>query len=292
MSSSVSKRDLLLGLLVIMAWAGNATALKFITMDVEPFTGLTIRLILGSLIFLPFLRWPGKEKFWLIVQIIFLLVVLHWSSLIWAVDKLEASTSAILFQMQVIFATLIGVFVFKEKIGWKTSSGIAIGIAGIIILVGMPQTPPAIDGVLVMTFSMFTFAASYARMKALKDISPLNYSAYMHILPLIPIAAITIMIEEPIKTDWQAINPVPFIGSLIYQLIIISGAHMLWQRLMTRNAMSGLPNLALLLPVFGVIFAMIFLGDKLTRDMIAGGLVTMFGVGIIMLRQQKKKMKS
>lgn len=288
MSGSVSKRDLLLGLLVIMAWAGNATALKFITLDVEPFTGLTIRLIIGSIVFLPFLRWPGKDKFWLVVQIIFLLVILHWSSLIWAVDKLEASMSAILFQMQVIFATLIGVFIFKEKIGWKTMSGIAIGISGIIVLVGMPQTPPSIAGVLVMTFSMLAFAASYARMKGLKDISPLNYTAYMHLLPLIPIAAITLLIEKPLETDWQAINLTPFIGSLIYQIIIVSGAHMIWQRLMTRNAMSSLPNLALLLPIFGVAFAMLFLGDKITPSMLAGGLVTMIGVGIIMLRKQKK----
>lgn len=282
------RRDILLGLVVIVIWAANATTIKFITLEVEPFTGLALRLILASLIFLPFFRWPGKEKFWLIAQITFLMVVLHWSSLIWSIERLEASMAAILLQTQVIFAVLLGRFLFKEHFGWYTTGGIALGIAGVVVLVGLPQNPPALSGVLGMVFSMLFIALSYARMKALTDISPINYMAHMHILALLPGIALAFAFEKPLETKWQNINYAVLLPALLYQVIIVSVAHMLWQRLMARNEMSGLPNLTLLLPVLGVLFAVMLLDEQVTWTMIIGGFLTMAGVSVIMLRKHKR----
>ncbi|NCT41025.1 MAG: DMT family transporter [Alphaproteobacteria bacterium] len=278
----------MLGLLVMLAWAGNTIVIKFITFELTPFTALSIRLAIACICFLPFLRWPGKAKFLLIAQITLFMAILHWGSLIWAIDKLDASMAAILMQTQVIFAVIIGRFFFAEKFGWRTGVGILAGITGIAILVGLPQNPPALAGVLGMIFSMITIAISYARMKGLKDISPLNYMAHMHLIALLPVTALAFLLEAPLQTNWEAINYTTLIPALLYQVIIVSAAHMLWQRLMTRNAMSGLPNLTLLLPVLGVTMAVIFLGEKITGTMIAGGLVTMIGVGIVMIRKQKR----
>ena len=288
MSNAVSKRDLLLGLLVILGWAGNTVVIKFITLELEPFTALAIRLAIGSLIFLPFLRWTGKQKFTQLVQIVFFMSVLHWGSLIWAIDKLGASMSAIIMQIQVIFAILIGRFFFNEEFGWRTWAGIGIGITGVIVLVGLPETPPPIAGVAAMVFSMLTIVIAYARMKTLDGVSSINYVGHMHIIALIPITLTAFLLETPMDIDWASINKTTLLPALAYQVIIVSGVHMLWQRLMARNAMSGLPNLTLLLPVFGVILAFIFLGERLSPAMLFGGALTTCGVGIVMLRQQKK----
>ncbi len=288
MSSTVSKRDLLLGLLVILGWAGNTVVIKFITIELEPFTGLTIRLAIGSLVFLPFLRWTGEKTFFQLAQIVFFMSVLHWGSLIWAIDKLGASMSAIIMQIQVIFAILVGRFFFAETFGWRTWAGIAIGITGVIVLVGLPETPPPIEGVLAMVFSMMTIVIAYARMKTLEGVSSVNYVGHMHIIALLPIAGTALLLENPMEVDWSALNKTTLIPAFAYQIIIVSGVHMLWQRLMARNAMSGLPNLTLLLPIFGVILAFIFLGESLSPAMLFGGLLTTCGVGIVMIRKQKR----
>lgn len=285
---TIPRRDILLGLLVMTVWAANTVAIKFITIEIPPFTGLAIRLSIGSLIFAPFFRWQGRKKFWLITQIIMLLAVLHWGSLIWSIDKLEASTAAILLQTQVIFSTLIGFFIFKEKFGWRTLAGIAMGIAGVAILVGLPQNPPAMIGVIGMGLSMLMIASSYARMKSLSDIAPLNYMAHMHMIALIPVALAALFLESPSSIEWNSVNFNTLIPALLYQVFIVAGAHMLWQRLMTRNQMSGLPNLSLLLPVMGVAFSILLLGEQLTTNILIGGTITTVGVGIVMLRKQKR----
>lgn len=289
MSNSASKRDVLFGLLVILIWASNTIAIKLITTEIPPFTGLAIRLALGTIMLIPFYRWPGMDKFKLIAQIVFLLVVLHWGSLIWSIDKLDASMAAILLQTQVIFSTLIGFFIFKESFGWRTKGGIALGIIGVIALVGLPENPPAMIGVIGMIFSMSMISSSYARMKSLHGITPMNYMAHLHLLGLFPVIALAFALEEPLAIDTSTINYNTLIPALLFQVIFVGGAHTIWQRLMTRNAMSGLPNLALLLPVFGVALAIIILGDSVTLSMIIGGTVTTLGVGIIMIRKQKKQ---
>lgn len=284
----VASKDLSLGLLVMLVWAANAVVIKFITLEVEPFTGLAIRLILGSLVLVPFFRWPGRDKFLRISLIVLFMAVLHWGSLIWSIDRLEASMASILMQIQVIFAVLIGRFFFKETFGWRTGAGIALGILGVVILTGLPENPPDFTGVAGMVFSMFTIAVSYALMKPLKDIHPVNYMAHMHLLAALPVIGLALFFETPLEADWRAVDYTILIPALLFQVFMVGGVHVIWQRLMTRNAMSGLPNLTLLLPVLGVIFAMIFLGERVALEMVFGGILTMIGVGIVMVRRQKR----
>ena len=196
--------------------------------------------------------------------------------------------AAILMQMQVIFAALIGRFFFNETFGWRTSAGIGLGILGVAVLVGLPQNPPAFVGVLGMVFSMATLATSYARMKAMKGISSINYIAHLHVIGIIPAIALMFMFETPQNVQWMELNYKLLIPAFLYQALVMSASHMLWQRLIARNTMSTMPNLTLLLPVFGVIMAMLAFGDTITATMIAGGTLTMLGVGIIMIRKQKR----
>lgn len=282
----VSVRDLMLGFLVMLGWAGNTVVIKFITLEVEPFTGLALRFVLATLLFLPFLRLVGRAQFVVLFQICVCMAVLHWGSLIWAIDRLDASMAAILMQMQVIFAALIGRFFFGENFGWRTGAGITLGIAGVAVLVGLPAEPPAMSGVLGMVFSMLTIVIAYARMKAIEGVSSINYMAHLHVIGIVPVLFMAFTLEAPFSFDWAGVDWWVLGPALAYQVLLVSGAHMLWQRLMSRNALSGLPNLTLLLPVLGVSLAVVFLGDQITVTMVMGGVLTMIGVGIVLWRKR------
>ncbi|MGH1397590.1 MAG: DMT family transporter [Alphaproteobacteria bacterium] len=283
---SVSSRDVLLGLLVMLGWAGNTVVIKFITLEVEPFTGLALRFVIAALVFLPFLRMVGRAQFWVLLQICVCMAVLHWGSLIWAIDRLDASMAAILMQMQVIFAALIGRFFFGENFGWRTGAGIMLGIAGVAVLVGLPEETPSMSGVLGMVFSMFTIVIAYARMKAIAGVSSVNYMAHLYAIGIVPVIVMAFMFEAPLAFDWGAVDWRVLGRALLYQVFLVSGVHMLWQRLMGRNAMSGLPNLTLLLPVMGVAMAVVFLGERVSMPMVFGGVLTMIGVGIVLWRKR------
>lgn len=287
----LTRRDLILGFLVVLSWALNTVAIKFITNEIEPFTGLSIRLLMVSVLFLPFIRPVPREKFIMLVQISMLICVLHWASLIWSIERLDASMAAILLQMQVIFSLLWGWLFFGERFGWRTSAGIALGVAGVIVLVGLPAQPPSLFGVIGIVFSVITLTLGYARMKGLSDMGAGNYIVLTHLIALPPVLAVTFMLERPLAVNWQAVNHVNLWAALFFQVSIVSVSHMLWQRLMSRNAMSVLPNLTLLIPFLGVAAAVVLLGESITWAMVAGGLLTTLGVAIILIRKTQKQMQ-
>ncbi|MFN3700525.1 MAG: DMT family transporter [Alphaproteobacteria bacterium] len=284
----LTRRDLWLGLLVIVLWALNTVVIKVITNELEPFTGLTLRLLFASILFLPFIRLVSREQFWVLFQITLLISVLHWASLVWSISKLEASMAAILLQMQVIFSLFWGWLLFNERFGWRTAVGIVIGIAGIIVLVGMPEEPPPLDAFIGIVFSVIALTLGYARMKSLPAMGGCNYIVYTHILALPALLFMAFAFESPMEIDWGGVNHFNLWFALLFQVCVVSFSNMIWQRLLARNAMSVLPNLTLLIPVLGVIFAVILLGDVITVSMIFGGALTTLGVGIILLRKSQK----
>ncbi len=285
----VSYRDLCLGVLVIFIWAANSAITKYVTLEVPPFTGLVLRLSLACIFFGAFFRPLPKDKFILMFQISVFLGVLHWGSLIWSVDKLDISTVNIVMQTQIIFSACLGWLLFKEKIGWRTVFGMLCGIAGIIVLVGLPQEQPSLTGIAALLFSIFMVALSFTRQKVLSDISPLNYIAHLHLLGIVPVLFIAFIMENPTEIPWHNVNYFILIPCLLFQVFVASASHTVWQRLISRNQLSILPNLTLLLPVFGVALGIILFDETLHSGIIFGGLLTMTGVGIIMLRKQKKK---
>lgn len=285
----LTRRDIGLGLLVVAIWALNAVIIKFITHEVEPFTGLCLRLAIAAIAFAPFFRPLPRKQFLHLLQITVLICVLHWASLIWAINLLDASMAAILLQLQVVFSLLWGWLFFNERFGWRTGIGIALGVAGVAVLVGMPDHPPSIAGVIGIILSVLTLTLGYARMKGLEGVGGMNYIAQTHIFALPPMVLIAFAFETPLQADWSGIDYATLLPCLLFQVFIVGYAHMLWQRLMNRNAMSSLPNLTLLIPLLGVIFAVILLGEQITMVMVAGGFITTIGVAIILIRKQQKR---
>ncbi len=284
----ISTRDIFLGTLVVAIWAMHTVVIKMITIELDPVTALSIRLIVSSLLFLPFYRWPGRKKFFLLLQISFLMAVCHWGTLFWSLERLDASISVIIMQTQIIFSIGWGIVLFGERIGWRSGVGVGLGVLGVIVLVGMPAQPPSMIGVGVLILSMVFVSLCYARMKVLRDVSTMNYLAHLNMLSLLPILGMTLLMENPGEFAWEQVDYTYLAAPFLFQIVVVSFSHILWQRLLTRNDMSILPNLILLMPFFGVVFAMLILDEALTPTMIFGGLLTSAGVGIILIRKSQK----
>lgn len=288
----ISRQDIFLGIIVMAIWAMHTIVIKMITIELEPVTALMIRVVLSSALFLPFIRKVSRKQLIILFQISMLMAVLHWGTLFWAMDRLEASVTIIIMQIQIIFAIFWGIVLFGERIGWRSGVGVLLGLIGIVILVGMPEQPPSIPGVIALILSMVFVSLCYARMKALSGMSPLNYLAYMNAMALIPTIILAFVMERPLEFDWGGVDYAYITLPLFFQIVVVGISHIIWQRLLTRNDMTVLPNLILLMPFMGVIFAMLILGETLTTSMIFGGLLTTAGVGIILIRKSQKAIKA
>ena len=288
-------RDIFLALLVVVIWAANIIAIKLALAEAAPMTVLALRLGLTGLVFLPFARGLTKATALHLAQIALLMGVAHQSLLFLGMVYVPAGITTVLLQTQVIFAALLGIFVFRENAGWRTWTGIGLGLAGVTVMFTAGHAPfhtaegrSFAIGFVVLMFSALTIALAYMRMKQLPKVPPGAFLFGINAFAAAPVAAFAWIWEQDglaqlPDADWTLLS-----GVFAFQIVLVSLSHIIWQRLLARNPLSMVTPFVLLLPLFGVGMAVAFLGENVTGAMAAGGLLTMAGVGIIILRTAQK----
>lgn len=285
---SLSRKDYFQLLLVLILWAGNIIAIKMAVQEVPPLTAALLRFTAAGLVFLPFIQKTGRETLWTILQISIFMNVLHIGTLFIGLKMLDAASVSILLQMQVVFATILGMIFFKETIRWRTWLGMALAAAGVIVMLGEPDLAGNPEGVGVMLFSTLVLSYSYVKMKHLQSVHPATYVCLMSLFA-VPFTLAASVIFEPgaiaaLPSDnWLVFGPV-----LAYQAVLVSLTHIVWQRMMHKGDVGKISAFTLLIPFMAILMSVFFLGEHIDWPMIVGGLITMMGVGIITLRRIQK----
>ncbi|MBN8520854.1 MAG: EamA family transporter [Alphaproteobacteria bacterium] len=279
----------LIALWVVIIWGSNFPVIKLGIEELSPFAFLTLRFFITGLIFLPFMKWPG----WLVVRdlfiIGFLIGILHQGLMFYGLQFTGAGTMSILLQSQVIIATLIGWLFFKEQIGWRTTIGILLGFSGIVVLMGGFHASTEIKGYALGILSALFIALAYIRMRRLRDMHSPTFIALINITvaPIMLIMSLAYDCGSWIETLPQADLSV-LAGTLAYQVFAISLGHMLWQKLLEKHPVSQVIPWCLLIPVFGVMGGILMLDETFTWNILVGGMMTLAGVGIVMVRRIQK----
>ncbi len=288
-------RDILLALFVVILWAANIIAIKLALAEAGPMTVLALRLGLTGLVFAPFARGLTKSTAMHLAQIALLMGVAHQSLLFLGMVYVPAGITTILLQTQVIFAALLGIFVFREQPGWRTWAGIGLGLAGVIVMLTAGHAPFAsaegrqfVTGFVILMFSALTIALAYMRIKQLPKVAPGTFLFGINAFAAPPVMLFALLWEPESlaalpSADWMVLG-----GVFLFQIVLISLSHIIWQGLLARNPLSLVTAFVLLLPLFGVGMAIAFLGESLTGSMIAGGILTMLGVAIVIVRGAQK----
>lgn len=282
-------RDIALTLLCILIWGGNFIAIKYGVMELPPMVMITLRFLTTALLFIPFIKWPGKSQFWKIAEVGLWMGAVHQSLLFIAMGKLDASTVVVLLQSQVMFAALLGWLILKETIHWRTGLGLLLGFSGLLLVLGGPDSQN-LWGCFITLLSALAIAVSYIRMRQLKDVHPMTFIAIINGASL-PFVFFGSLIISP--AGWAALpdaNWHVLAGVLAYQALVVSLSHFLWQSLLARNSVTKVTCFILLLPIVTIALSVMILGEEMHMSLLWGGLLTIIGVGIITIRKIQKKL--
>lgn len=282
-------KSTLLVLLIILIWGSNFVVIKIGVGEIEPLILLGLRFFTAGVIFLPFVKWPGWKQARMIMLVGLLMGPLHQGLLYVALESMPAGLISIILQSNVLMVTLIGWFFLKEKIGWRTWTGILVGIAGVSILVGGSDLGGNLIGFIYAFVSALFIAFAYIAMKKVDSVHAPTYIVFMS-LPISPLIFAGSWVVD--GTGWMAsaqnLNWDIIIAVVLYQAIILSLSHMAWQRLLARHPVSLIIPWTLLTPVAAMATAVIFLGEEMTMPILIGGGLTIIGVAITTLRRIKR----
>lgn len=283
----MSPLHIVYALLVVTVWGANFVASKFALEHFPPVFSTFIRFVALALLLLPVVPKPNKRQLKYLV-LLSITGVAHFTlpqaSL--AVG-LDIATCAILNQLCVPFSCLIGVFFYNDRIGKWRMLGLLLAFAGIILVLGSPHIGSSWLGSFYAVLSALFFSIYSAMMKSHPDVSPMQVLAYVCLLGMPQLLLLSFLVESPSVTLITTAPLYSWLGIIFTVLISSIVGHGLWNYLVSKHPMSLVAPFSLLVPIAGVAFGQIFYRETLTLELLLGGMITLIGVGIIVIRRPR-----
>ena len=283
---AIAPRDAAVFVLVMAIWGLNFAVSKTALETFPPIFMTTLRFALVAAILLPFVARPNG-RFLDVFLVSVTLGFLHFSLMFTGLSGIDASTAAIAIQLQVPFAALLAAFVFGDTLGWRRALGMATAFAGVAVIAGEPQMAGSYLSLGLVVTAAMIFAISNIQVKKLHSLDGWTITGWMSLFAVPQLFVASLLLEdgqmEALQTaDWLAW------GCVVYNAVVaMIVGYGLWYRLLRRYEVNTAMPFTLLVPLFGVMAGVLLLGDRLHLSLILGGLLTVIGVGIIILRRPK-----
>ena len=198
-----------------------------------------------------------------------------------AVTVIDASTAAILNALSPLFASVVAALWIREPITPAKAAGIALCLAGTAVLVGwvpVAMTPRELfaASLSVAATALYGYTIVYTKVK-LADAKPIATSAGTLLM-----AAAAMLPFTPVTRDFSAIPPGAWLAALGLAVFSTTFAFILYYRLIADVGPVKAITVTLLVPIFGMIWGIAFLGEPLTPGRVAGCAIILAGCSLIL----------
>ncbi|MBK6365885.1 MAG: DMT family transporter [Polaromonas sp.] len=243
-----------------------------------------LRVLLAALFLMPFLLWSGhwpafKKRAGPIMFVGMLNSGIPFALYAYAVMSITTGLSAILNATVPLFGAIVAWLWLKDKPTNSRIMGLVIGFIGVALLAGdQASFKPggsgwAILACLVAT-TCYAISASYTR-KYLMGVPPMATSTGSMI-------GAALGLSVPALLSWPSSVPsLQAWGSVLFVAILCTGvAYVLYFRLIEAAGPSKTLTVTFMIPVFAIVYGVLFLGEELTLWMIVCACVIICGTAL------------
>lgn len=289
MSVSLSRADWAKALVVIAIWGLNFVVMKWGLATLSPLLLCALRFLAASLPFLLFVR-PPKSLSWGVLAAYGLVQGVGQFGLLFTGMKLgmPAGMASVVLQTQAFITMLLAAATMGEKPHRWQWLGLCIAIGG-LAFIGAAHGRGATD----MTLAGFVFTVGAAAMWAASNLltrlaarqgpyEPVSFIVWSSLFPIVPLLLLAcwvdgwdLVAQQLRGLAWRDLGVVAYLA-LLSTLV----GYGLWTRLLQRYAASTVAPLSLLVPVVGLLSAMLLLGERPTAWQWLGTLGVLLGMAV------------
>ncbi|MGH8198573.1 MAG: DMT family transporter [Steroidobacteraceae bacterium] len=272
--------------LINSVWGFNIVAIKLSADRFPPVFLSFLRFLIVGLAVWPWLRIRRGEMRWLLIAATCsggLQFALMYSGVALSGNM---SSVAIAGQLGVPFATLLSIFLLGERIHWRRWLGIAMAFAGVVVLGFNPEVFASWPGLILIVTAGFVGAVGLVAIKRVRELEPLELQAWLAWGSLPLLLPLSLLLEDGQLASLGQAGMFGW-GGLLYSALLASLiAHTAFFALIRRYPVTSVAPVTVLTPLLGVMFSVLLLGDVLDWRMIIGGLLTLAGVTVIVMRER------
>lgn len=251
-----------------------------------PFLFAALRFMLVALVLLPFLRFsPAVYKHWRAVLGFCLAMGIGvYSTMYWALFFAEG-TAAVLIgtQFSTPAAVLMGAWLLGEKTPKIIWGGIAVVMAGVMI-VGFDTVVlgyPLAFALILCSAACYAFANVISRGLRESGIGLLNMQALMSVFSIAPLLALSWLSGESWRVPVTDADVGQWATVLYSALVVTLVGHVGLFRLLRYYPLSAIMPFYVFTPIFGVLGAILLLGEALTWRFVVGAILAIAGIVVI-----------
>jgi drug/metabolite transporter (DMT)-like permease len=201
-----------------------------------------------------------------------------------ALTAIDASTAAILNALSPLFASLVAAVWIRDPVTPAKVAGIALCLVGTAVLVGWTPVPMSTRELVAASLSvaataLYGYTIVFTKVY-LKEASPLGTAAgtlLMAALALVPIALFV-----PTPHPASATPAMAWIAMLGLAIVSTTVAFIFYYRLIADVGPVKAITVTLLVPVFGMVWGVAFLGEPVTAGRLAGCAIILAGCALIL----------
>jgi O-acetylserine/cysteine efflux transporter len=268
-------------------WGFNIVTVKLSADRFPPVFLTFLRFLIVGIIVWPWLRIRRGEMRWLLTAATCsggLQFALMYSGVALSGNM---SSAALAGQLGVPFATLMSVAMLGERIHWRRWLGIGMSFAGVALIGFSPEVFHSWPGLILIVIAAFIGAVGLVAIKRVRDLEPLELQSWLAWGSVPLLLPLSLLIEDGQLASLGTAGTVGW-GALLYSALLASlVAHTSYFALIRRYPVTSIAPVTVLTPLFSVFFSVLLLGDVLDARMVVGGLLTLSGVTVIVLRERK-----
>lgn len=286
-------RDLIEMLFLAAVWGGSFLFLRVASPAIGPLGVAAFRVTGGAMLLLPLVvlhRETGALRRHVpqLVGAAVLSSILPFLGLSQASRSLPAGLLSILNATTPMWGALVGWLWAREKLSWLRALGLGMSFAGVALLASdghQFSTEGAAGGAMLALGStlMYAFAVHYNK-RFLSTLSPLSNSAgtlamasALLLVPAIWVGPQPVHAAPQGVAGWAQVPGAAWAALLSLTVLCTGVAYLIFYRLIDRIGASRALTVTFLIPVFGMLWGALFLGERVTVMMTVSTAVILLG---------------
>lgn len=287
----------LLLVLTVLFWSGNFNLARAVNADVPPL-GLSFwRWAVAGLILLPF-AWramrnalPLLRRHWKLVGVLALLGVAGFNSLVYVGLQTTTATNGVLLQtVTPMLTVLLASAVLQEHSTLRQWAGVVTSLLGVLAIItradmAVLRQLDFTSGDLWMLAAALDWALYTILLRklpgGLRGLPILGFTVILGALAILPL-----YVHESLTVRTMPITLVSSLSVLYVAVFPSLLAYLFWNHATQKLGAGRTGQFSYLLPVFGILLAVLFLGERLQLYHVAG--MVLVAAGLLLTNWQRK----
>ncbi|UUZ67500.1 DMT family transporter [Polaromonas sp. P2-4] len=283
---SAAVQGVLIGAMAV--WGLNVTAVKLLTGWFEPTALAALRMIVACAALTVIVLWkrcgiPALSWRQFAAVIVCAVLMVYANQILFAegLQRSTATNGALIMALSPLVSALLAALVFRERLTLQRVCGVVLGFAGVAaVVLSHPGAGLSSGGTgdLMLVAAVISFAAGGAIIQRLaRQLHPLSISWAIYLIGTVLLVGHTVIGPTALNTGSLFPGWWPWALVLFSGILATAVCNLIWNRAIGTIGVARTAVFLYWVPVFGVAFAALLLGEALTRWHFAGFIAVVAG---------------